>query len=127
MINMQQIPSRTFRINYTGGFALANSTELLTWLIRNNSGVHVDETSKLSRLTSTLSISSFVKNGRKILISNHCYPDLKTYFNRLITFRVSSIKSLRTDSLRVSAQIISAFMTRLKVLSSSWNISNQAV
>ena len=43
MINMQQIPSRTFRINYTGGFALANSTELLTWLIRNNSGVHVDE------------------------------------------------------------------------------------
>ena len=43
MNNMQQIPSRAFRVNYNGGFALANSTEILTWLISNNSGVHVVE------------------------------------------------------------------------------------
>ena len=43
MNNLQQIPSRAFRVNYNGGFALANNTELLTWLINNNSGVHVVE------------------------------------------------------------------------------------
>lgn len=42
-MNVQQIPSRAFRVNYNGGFALANSTEILTWLISNNSGVHVVE------------------------------------------------------------------------------------
>ena len=49
MINMQQIPSRAFRINYTGGFALANSTELLTWLINNNSGIHVVEAANMEQ------------------------------------------------------------------------------
>ena len=42
-MNVQQIPSRAFRVNYNDGFALANSTELLNWFITNNSGVHVIE------------------------------------------------------------------------------------
>ena len=42
-MNVQQIPSRAFRVNYNDGFALANSTELLNWFITNNSGVHVVE------------------------------------------------------------------------------------
>ena len=48
-MNLQQIVSRAFRINYDGGFALANSTELLTWLINNNSGVHVVELPNVER------------------------------------------------------------------------------
>ena len=43
MNKMHQIPSRAFRINYDGGFAMASNTEPLTWLINNNSGVHVVE------------------------------------------------------------------------------------
>ena len=42
-MNTQQIPLRAFRVNYNGGFALANSTELLNWFISNNSGIHVVE------------------------------------------------------------------------------------
>lgn len=42
-MNTQQIASRAFRVNYNGGFALANNIELLNWFITNNSGVHVVE------------------------------------------------------------------------------------
>ncbi len=42
-MNIQQIASRAFRINFNDGFALANNAELLTWLINNNSGIHVVE------------------------------------------------------------------------------------
>lgn len=48
-MNTQQIPSRAFRINYDGGFALANSTELLTWLINNNTGIHVVEAANMEQ------------------------------------------------------------------------------
>ena len=48
-MNTQQIPSRAFRINYDGGFALANSTELLTWLINNNIGIHVVEAANMEQ------------------------------------------------------------------------------
>lgn len=43
-MSTQQVSSRTFRINYDGGFALANSTEMLNWLIENNRAVIVVET-----------------------------------------------------------------------------------
>ena len=49
MNNLQQITPRAFRINYNGGFALANSTEPLQWLIENNSGVHVVETPNIEQ------------------------------------------------------------------------------
>lgn len=39
----QQLPVRNFRVNYNDGFALLQSTELLGWLVENNSGVHVVE------------------------------------------------------------------------------------
>jgi len=48
-MNTQQISLRVFRVNYNSGFALVNSTELLTWLINNNSGVHVVELPNVER------------------------------------------------------------------------------
>ena len=45
----QQIPTRSFCVNHLGGFALANSTEPLQWLISNNSGVQVVEEPSLDR------------------------------------------------------------------------------
>ena len=48
-MNTQQIVSRAFRVNYNGGFALANSTEFLTWLISNNSGIHAVEVANVER------------------------------------------------------------------------------
>ena len=41
----QQIPSRSFCVNYLGGFSLAGNTELLSWLVANNGTVQVEEPS----------------------------------------------------------------------------------
>lgn len=43
-MNTQQLPQRSFRVNYRGGFALPNSTETVHWLINNNTEVLVVET-----------------------------------------------------------------------------------
>lgn len=44
-MDVQQIPSRIFCINYNGGFAVVDNTEILPWYLENNSGVQIYEES----------------------------------------------------------------------------------
>ena len=49
MNNTQQMPSRSFCVNYLGGFTLLGNTELLACTIANNSNVQIVEEPSLDR------------------------------------------------------------------------------
>lgn len=122
-MNTQQIASRAFRINFNDGFALANNAELLTWLINNNSGIHVVEAPNVEQAYFDACNQFVHDEWTKILIINRSCPNLRTYFARHITLPDSSRKFPRADFSRLSVPISSGYMITCKRLSNSWNIS----